>query len=147
MTMRRWALPCLLICVVGCGTSRPSRSEQRATARSFAEAVVAGRADAARSYVAKNADQAVREQASRLSAAFARAHGHLIGNPRRSGTAQWAFAYRKRVNGKKGAFSRERGILVVDTASDSPGVSFAAILGRQISYSTHHDSELLPSKR
>jgi len=51
------------------------------------------------------------------------------------------------VNGKKGAFSRERGILVVDTGSDSPGVSFAAILGRQIAYSTHHDAQLLPSKR
>jgi hypothetical protein len=145
--MRRWAIACLLICVVGCGTSHPSRSEQRATARSFAEAVVAGHADAARSYVAKDADSAVREQASRLSAAFVQTPGHLIGQSRRSGTAQWAFTYRKRVSGKKGAFSRERGILVVDTGSDSPGVSFAAILGRQIAYSTHHDSELLPSKR
>jgi hypothetical protein len=89
----------------------------------------------------------VREQASRLSAAFVHAPGRLIGQPRRSGTGQWAFAYRKRVRGKKGAFSRERGILVVDTGGDSPGVSFAAILGREIAYSTHHDSELLPSKR
>jgi hypothetical protein len=145
--MRRWAVACLLICVAGCGTSHQSRSGQRATARAFAEAVVAGHADAARSYVAKNADPAVREQASRLSAAFVHTPGHLIGQSRRSGTAQWAFAYRKRVNGKKGAFSRERGILVVDTASDAPGVSFAAILGRQIAYSTHHDSQLLPSKR
>ena len=89
----------------------------------------------------------MREQASRLSAAFGDKPGHLVGEPRRSGTAQWAFAYRRRVNGKKGAFSRERGILVVDTGSDSPGVSFAAILGRQIAYSTHHDAQLLPSKR
>ena len=109
MAMRRWAVAFLLLCVVGCGTSRPSRTEQRSSARAFAEEVVAGHADAARSYVAKDADPAVREQASRLSAAFAYTPGHLIGQPRRSGTTQWAFAYRKRVNGKKGAFSRERG--------------------------------------
>ena len=145
--MRRSAAACLVLCIVGCGASRPSRAEQRATAQSFAAAVVAGQADAARSYVAKDADPAVREQASRLSAAFARTRGHLVGRPRRSGMAQWAFTYRRRVNGKKGAFSRERGILVVDTGSDTPGVTFAAILGRQIAYSTHHDSELLPSKR
>jgi hypothetical protein len=147
MAMHRWAAACLVLCVVGCGTSHPSRSEQRATARAFAEEVVAGHGDAARSYVAKGAAPAVREQAARLSAAFAHTPGHLVGEPRRSGTAQWAFAYTKRVNGKKGAFSRERGILVVDTGSDAPGVTFAAILGRQIAYSTHHDSELLPSKR
>jgi hypothetical protein len=147
MGMRRWAVACLLLCVVGCGTPRPSRTEQRASARAFAQEVVAGHADAARSYVAKDADQAVREQASRLSAEFAHSPGHLIGQPRRSGTSQWAFAYRKRVNGKEGAFSRERGILVVDTGSDAPGVTFAAILGRQIAYSTHHDAQLLPSKR
>jgi hypothetical protein len=147
MAMRRWVVACLLLCVVGCGTSRPSRTEQRSSARAFAEEVVAGHVDAARSYLAKDVDPAVREQASRLSAAFASTPGHLIGQPRRTGTAQWAFAYRKRVNGKQGAFSRERGILVVDTGSGAPGVTFAAILGRQIAYSTHHDSELLPSKR
>jgi hypothetical protein len=107
---------------------------------------VAGHAEAARSYVAKDADPTVREQASRLSAAFAHTAGHLIGRARRSGTAQWAFPYRRRVNGNKGAFSRERGILVVDT-SGGAGVTFTAILGRQIAYSTHHDSQLLPSKR
>lgn len=145
--MLRLAVACLLLCVVGCGTSRPSRSEQRATARAFAEEVVTGHADAARSYVAKDADPAVREQASRLSAGFAHTPGRLIGRPRRSGKAQWAFAYRKRVNGKKGVFSLERGILVVDTGSGDPGVTFAAILARQVTYSTHHDSVLLPSKR
>ena len=147
MAMRGWLAACVVLCIVGCGTSRPSRVEQRATAQAFAEEVVAGHADAARSYVAKDADAAVREQASRLSAGFAHAPGHLVGQPRGSGTAQWAFAYTRRVNGKKGAFSRERGILVVDTGSDARGVTFAAILGRQVAYSTHHDSELLPSKR
>ena len=145
--MRQWAVACLLLCLVGCGTTRPSRSEQRATARAFAEEVVAGNAEAARSYVAKDADPTVREQASRLSAAFAHTPGHLIGRARRSGTAQWAFVYRRRVNGKLGAFSRERGILVVDTGTGAPAVRFTAILGREITYSTHHDSQLLPSKR
>ena len=51
------------------------------------------------------------------------------------------------MNGKMGTFSREHGILVVDTGSGRPAVTFSAILGRQILYSTHHDSELLPSKR
>jgi hypothetical protein len=88
----------------------------------------------------------MRKQASQLSATFAHTAGHLIGQAQRSGTAQWAFTYRRRVNGKMGAFSRERGILVVDT-SGGTGVMFTAILGRQIAYSTHHDSQLLPSKR
>jgi hypothetical protein len=107
---------------------------------------VAGHADAARSYIANDADPTVRKQASRLAATFARTAGHLIGRARRSGTAQWAFTYRRRVNGKMGAFSRERGILVVDTSGAS-GVTFTAILGREIAYSTHHDAQLLPSKR
>jgi hypothetical protein len=107
---------------------------------------VAGHADAARSYVAKDADPTMREQASLLAATFAHSAGHLIGRARRSGTAQWAFFYRRRVNGKMGVFSRERGILFVDM-SGATGVTFTAILGRQIAYSTHHDSQLLPSKR
>ena len=142
--MRRLAVACVVLCLVGCGTSHPNRSEQRATARAFAEDVIAGNAPAAKSFVAKHADPAVREQARRLSADFAKHPGHLVGTPRRSGAAQWAFAYRRRINGKKGAFSRERGFLVVDTGD---GVTFAAIIGRVIDYSTHHDSQLLPSKR
>jgi len=50
------------------------------------------------------------------------------------------------VNGKSGAFTVERGFLVVDTGR-APGVSFAAIIGRVVERSTHHDSVLLPSKR
>ena len=145
--MRRSALACLVVCLVGCGASHPPRSEQRATARAFAEDVVAGHGRAARSFVAKHADQAVRQQAKLLSADFAKHPALLVGQPRRTGEAQWAFAYRRRINGKNGAFSRERGFLVVDTAGASGGVTFAAIIGRVIEYSTHHDSELLPSKR
>jgi hypothetical protein len=145
--MRRWVVACVVLCAVGCSTSRPSRTEQRATARAFAEEIIAGRAGVARSFVAKHADPAVREQVALLSATFAHHPAHLVGQARRSGESQWAFAYRRRVNGRNGAFSREHGFLVVDTGRGTPGVTFAAILGRQIEYSTHHDSELLPSKR
>jgi hypothetical protein len=142
--MRRLAAVCVVLCAVGCGSSHPSLSEQRATARAFAGEVVAGHARAAASYVAKHSDRAVRQQAALLSADFAKHRAHLVGEPRRTGVSQWAFAYRRRINGKNGAFSRERGFLVVDTGD---GVTFAAIIGRVIDYSTHHDSELLPSKR
>jgi hypothetical protein len=146
--MRRSAVACLVLCVAGCGTAHSSPAEQRSTAHVFAQAVLAGDTAAARSLVAKHADAAVREQADRLSAAFARHHGRLVGSPRRSAAAQWAFAYRRRINGRDGAFSRERGFIVVDTGGTSPPrVTFAAILGRQVTYSTHHDAELLPSKR
>jgi hypothetical protein len=145
--MRRLALACVVLCV-GCGTTtHPSRSEQRATARAFAEDVVAGRAAPAKGLVAKHADRAVLEQAKRLAADFAEHPGRLVGRPRRSGAAQWAFAYRRRINGKNGAFSREHGFLVVDTEGDERGVTFAAIIGRVVEHSTHHDSQLLPSKR
>jgi hypothetical protein len=145
--MRRLAVACIVLGVVGCGTSQPTRSEQRATARAFAQEVVGGHANAARSFVAKRADAAVHQQTALLSADFAKHPAHLVGQARRSGEAQWAFAYRRRVNGKNGAFSRERGYLVVDTGGGAGGVTFAAIIGRVIDYSTHHDSELLPSKR
>ncbi|HET7128149.1 MAG TPA: hypothetical protein VFJ93_03640 [Gaiellaceae bacterium] len=145
--MRRSAVACLVLCLVGCGTSQPSRSEQRTTARAFAAEVVAGHARVARSFVAKHADPAVRQQAKLLSADFANHPARLVGRPRRTGEAQWAFAYRRRIKGENGAFSREHGFLVVDTGGASGGVTFAAIIGRVIEYSTHHDSELLPSKR
>jgi hypothetical protein len=143
--MRRLAVAFVVLCLAACGDAhKPSRAEQQATARAFAVAVVAGRAPAARALVAKHADPAVLEQAKRLSADFAEHRGRLVGQPRQTGAAQWAFTYRRRINGKKGSFSREHGYLVVDTAD---GVTFAAIIGRVIDYSTHHDSVLLPSKR
>jgi hypothetical protein len=145
--MRRLAFVSLVLCLVGCGTAgQPTRAEQRATAHAFATAVLTGDGHAARSLVANDTDRAVDEQAKRLSAGFAKHQGHFNGAPRRSGTAQWAFPYRRRVNGKNGAFSVERGFLVVDTGS-APGVTFAAIIGRVVERSTHHDSVLLPSKR
>jgi hypothetical protein len=145
--MRRLALACLVPCLAACGaTDHPSRSEQRATARAFAAAVFAGDARTARALVAKHADRAVDEQAKRLSTSFAGRPAHFNGDSRRSGTAQWAFPYRRRVNGKKGAFTVERGFLVVDTGSER-GVTFAAIIGRVVEHSTHHDSVLLPSTR
>ncbi len=138
---------CLVLCAVGCGASHhPTRAEQRTTAQAFADAVLAGDAHAARSLVARHADRAVDEQAKRLSAGFAGHPAHQNGRARQSGTAQWAFPYRRRTNGKKGAFTVERGFLVVDTG-DEPGVTFAAIIGRVVEHSTHHDSVLLPSKR
>ena len=145
--MRRLAVAFLVLVLAACGAAhRPSLAEQRATAEAFARAVLAGDGHIARSLVAKHADRAVDEQAKRLSAGFAQHAAHFNGRPRRSGTAQWAFPYRRRVNGKNGAFSVERGFLVVDTGTER-GVTFAAIIGRVIEHSTHHDSVLLPSKR
>ncbi|MGN6799493.1 MAG: hypothetical protein ACTHKS_15235 [Gaiellaceae bacterium] len=145
--MRRLAVAFLVLGLAACGAAhRPSLTEQRATAETFARAVLAGDAHTARSLVAKHADRAVDEQAKRLSAGFARHPAHFNGRSRQSGIAQWAFPYRRRVNGKNGAFSVERGFLVVDTGAER-GVSFAAIIGRVVVHSTHHDSVLLPSKR
>ena len=146
--MRRLAPAFLVLALAACGAPhRPSPTEQRATAASFATAVLAGDGRAARSLVAKHADRAVTEQAKGLSAAFARHPAHFNGPSRQTGSAQWAFPYRRRVNGRNKSFSVERGYLVVDTGSGERGVTFAAIIGRVIEHSTHHDSVLLPSKR
>lgn len=145
--MRRLAAAFLVLVLAGCGAAqRASRTEQRATADAFARAVLAGDAHTARSLVAKHADPAVDEQAKRLSGEFAGHPAHFNGRSRQTGSAQWAFPSRRRMNGKNGAFSVERGFLVVDTGTER-GVSFAAIIGRAIEHSTHHDSVLLPSKR
>jgi hypothetical protein len=147
--MRGCLILCLLTCLaVGCGRSRASPTAQHAVATEFAHAVVEGHAKTAGRLVAGDADPVVGQQVARLTAPFTSHPGLLRSNGRRSGDAQWAFPYRRRVNRRQGAFSRETGWLVVDmSASSPPRVKFAAILARETVYSTHHDAQLLPSKR
>jgi hypothetical protein len=147
--VRTCLLFCLVTCLlVGCGRSQASPTAQRAVATEFAHAVVAGHAKTAEHLVAGDADPVVRQQVARLTAPFKSHPGLLRSNGRRSGDAQWAFPYRRRVNRRQGAFSRETGWLVVDMSGSSPPrVKFAAVIAREIVYSTHHDAQLLPSKR
>ncbi|MGZ4334948.1 MAG: hypothetical protein ACXVRJ_11850 [Gaiellaceae bacterium] len=147
--MRRCLILCMLACATaGCGHERASPAAQRAVATDFARAVVAGRAQPALRLIAHGADPVVGQQVARLTAPFTAHRGSLRSRGKRSGDAQWAFPYRRRVNGRHGAFTRETGWLVVDTSDSAPPrVKFAAILARNVTYSTHHDAQLLPSKR
>lgn len=147
--MRRCLVLCLLACAAaGCGHERATPAAQRAVATDFARAVVAGRAEQALNLIAHGADPVVAQQVARLTAPFTAHRGFLRSRGKRSGAAQWAFPYRRRVNGRHGAFSRETGWLVVDMSDGTPPrVKFAAILARDVIDSTHHDAQLLPSKR
>jgi hypothetical protein len=147
--MRRCLALCLVICAAaGCGDRAARPTAQRSVATEFADALLAGRAQQAQSLVARDADPVVGQQVARLTAPFTAQRGFLRAPVRRSGDAQWAFPYRRRVDPGHGVFTRETGWLVVDMSSSSPPrVEFAAILARDVVYSTHHDAQLLPSKR
>jgi hypothetical protein len=147
--MRRCLALCLVVCAAaGCGDRAAQPAAQRSVATEFADAILGGRAQQAQRLVAHDADEVVGQQVARLTAPFTAHRGFLRARIRRSGDAQWAFPYRRRVDPGHGAFSRETGWLVVDMSSGSPPrVEFAAILARDVVYSTHHDAQLLPSKR
>jgi hypothetical protein len=137
------------VLVSACGAARQaSPAEQRDVSRTFAAALLTGRVAGAQALVATGVDAAVHTQVATLGAPFVRHRGRFAGRARRSGSSQWTFPYRRRVNGRNGAFSRESGWILVDTTTGvPPRVRFVAVLGRQVVESTHHDAVLLPSKR
>jgi hypothetical protein len=147
--MRRPVALCVAACTLAaCGGQPASPAAQRAVAARFAHALVEGRVARARTMLAHGVDPVVPELVRRL-AAPARMHPGVI---RSRGSEeernQWSFAYFRQVTSPDGSFTRETGQVVVDlTGGSSPTVRFFGLRDRQIVYSTHHDSVLLPSKR
>jgi hypothetical protein len=143
--MRRRAL--LLVAAAGlaaCGGHAASPEAQRAVAVQFARALVEGRAASAQSLLAHGVDPVVPELVRRL----ARAGGELRSRGTQEEGNQWVFAYFRQVTKPDGSFTRETGQVVVDlTGGQEPAVKFFGLRNREIAYSTHHDAQLLPSKR
>ena len=143
--MRRRAL--LLVAAAGlaaCGANAASPEAQRAVAGQFARALVEGRAASAQSLLAHGVDPVVPKLVRRL----ARAGGELRSRGTKEERNQWVFAYFRQVTKPDGSFTRETGQVVVDlTGGHTPAVKFFGLRNREIAYSTHHDAQLMPSKR
>ena len=145
----RLAILCLAALVpAACGGRTASPAAQRAVASEFAHDLIAGRVQGAQALLERGADPVVPQLVRRL-AAPARLHPGVIRSRGASeGNGRWAFAYFRQVTKPDGSFTRETGQVVVDlTAGRTPAVRFFGLRNREVSYSTHHDSQLLPSMR
>jgi hypothetical protein len=130
--------------LAACGGNAASPEAQRAVAWQFARALVEGRAASAQSLLADGVDPVVPELVRRL----ARPGGVLRSRGKEDERNQWLFAYFRQVTKPDGSFTRETGQVVVDlTGGHSPAVKFFGLRNREIAYSTHHDAQLMPSKR
>jgi hypothetical protein len=96
----------------------------------------------------RGVDPVVPELVRRLAAPGRRHPGVIRSRGTDEGRGRWTFAYFRQVTKPGGAFTRETGQVVVDLAGGrTPSVRFFGLRNREISYSTHHDSQLMPSKR
>jgi hypothetical protein len=143
--MRRRALLLLAAAgLVACGGDAAPPAAQRAVAGEFAHALVTGHAAKAETLLAHGVDPVVPELVRRL----ARVGGELRSRGTEEEGNQWVFAYFRQVTKPDGSFTRETGQVVVDlTGGHTPAVKFFGLRNREIAYSTHHDAQLMPSKR
>ena len=147
--MRRSAALCAAVCgLAACGGHAASPADQRAVAARFAHALIEGHVARAQALLAHGVDPVVPELVRRL-AAPARLHpGRIRSRGSEDERNRWTFAYFRQVTKRDGSFTRETGQVVVDlTGGGSPTVRFFGLRSREITYSTHHDAVLLPSKR
>jgi hypothetical protein len=147
-------LGCLLlaIAVSGCGgkaaLKTPSEAVQRNVAGRFAAALLRGDVAGARALLVR-ADDADLVYLVRHAAAPWRAQHASIQLPARRAGNHWTFSYAGRHTQKDGRFETQRGDLVVIVAPSAAGagVEFLAFRNVHTRFSTHHDAQLLPSKR
>jgi hypothetical protein len=144
---------CLLVAfaVSGCGGSTmkaPSQAVQRDVASRFAAAVLRGDATGAGALLAGEDEAALVFLVQRAAAPWRTQHAS-IRLPARRTANRWTFSYAGTRTQRDGRFETERGELVVFVApSDAgAGVRFFGFKHVRTLFSTHHDAELLPSKR
>jgi hypothetical protein len=145
---------CLLIAMVlaGCGgktaTGAPSEWEQRDAAAHFAAAILRGDAAGARALLAQPDAPALGFLLRRAAGTWRGQHASIRPPARRSGD-RWTFRYAGTRTHGDGRFERESGELVVVVAPAAARAEVAFFAFRNVStrFSTHHDAQLLPSKR
>src|SRR5581483_3991317 len=135
----------------GCGgatASGPaSPAARRAVAERFAAAVLHGDAAAARALLPSSGDGALAALVRRAAAPWKGQRASLRLPARRSGD-RWLVRYAGTRTQAGGAFERETGelVVVVDDAA-APAVRYFAFTRVRSRFGTHHDSQLLPSRR
>jgi hypothetical protein len=151
----RWVSLALTCCLVfafaaaGCGGSKtPSRALQREVAGRFAVALFSGDVRAARALLVRRDEGALVFLVERAAAPW-RGQDASVRLPARRAGDRWAVSYEGTRTHADGRFESESGdliVLVVPSARGA-GVRFFGFTHVRTRFSTHHDSELLPSKR
>ena len=126
----------------------PSNAVQRAVAGRFADAVLRGDAAGARALLVQTHDGALATMVDRTAAPWRVQHASIRPPARHTGT-QWTFRYRGRRALRDGRFETQSGdlIVVVAGSGSGAGVQFFSATHVMRLFSTHHDSQLSPSKR
>jgi hypothetical protein len=145
---------CLLVALVvsGCGgkatVKTPSQAVQRDVAGRFAAALLRGDAAGARALLVPGADGALGFLVQQAVAPW-RAQRASFQLPARRAGIYWAVSFARGRGNKDGTFERQRGELVVSVAASAAGagVAFFEFENVRTRFSTHRDSQLLPSKR
>jgi hypothetical protein len=150
--MKSGLIGCLVAFTVsGCGGTTtlktPSQAVQRNVAGRFAAAVLQGDDLGARALLVHSDDEALAALVQWAAAPWG-AHPASIRLPARHAGNRWTFSYVGRSPQKDGVFETHSGDLVVIVAplAAGAGVQFF-IVTHVTSFSTHHDSQLSPSKR
>jgi hypothetical protein len=148
------AMGCLVVAlaVSGCGAQTATRGMSQAVERDvagrFAAAVLRGDAAGARALLVRPDEPALVFLVRRAAAPWKTQHAsiHL---PARRVDSGWTFSYAGRRTQREGRFETERGDLVVFVAPRPAGARVQFFLFTHIRrrFSTHHDSQLLPSNR
>jgi hypothetical protein len=135
-----------------CGGSSPPPTPplpaQREVAARFATALLTGDEAAARSLLLRPDEPAILFLVKRATDAW-KPRRVSIQPPRRETGERWSFRYAGSRSFRDGRFVRENGRLIVVLVPSASGArvryfSFANVRTR---FSTHHDGQLLPSKR
>ncbi len=152
--MSKLLIGCLLAALVvsGCGTKpttpRPSQAVQRSVAGRFSTALLRGDVGAARALLAPRGDGALAFLVQESVAPWRGRRVSIQLPPRRVGK-YWAVGFARRRTQRDKTFETQRGDLLVTVALSAIGVrvTFFTFENLVTRYSTHRDSQLLPSKR
>jgi hypothetical protein len=140
------------LAVSGCGrmttVTMPPTGVQRDVAGRFAAAVLRGDAAGARALLVRTDEPALVFLVRRAAAPW-RTHRASIQLPARRTGMRWTFTYAGKRTHRDGRFETEAGDLIVVVAplASRAGVRFFAFKNVRTRFSTHHDAQLLPSKR
>ncbi len=145
---------CLLVAfaISGCGgetsMKTPSGAVQRNVAGRFAAAVLRGDVAGARALLVHTDEEALVFLVRQAAAPWRTQHASIHLPARRTGN-RWTFSYGGRRTQRDGSFETEQGDLVVFVAplAAGAGVRFFGFTNVRTRFSTHHDAQLLPSKR
>jgi hypothetical protein len=145
------------LAATGCGGPRtlktPPSTVQRDVAGRFAAALLRGDATGAHALLVPGGDGAlvflVQQALAPWTAPQWKARRASIQLPARRTGSYWTVSFVRRQTKSDGSFERQRGDLVISVSPSAVGarVSFFTFQNLRTRFSTHRDSQLLPSKR